>query len=150
MNPPDKPAQVAFTTSIFTSPEVLGGLATMISLALNKAFGVQIFSDPQYQQALILLMGAILTGLAHWLFPGASGKLGFTAPAAWNVPSPQPVASGPNIITVPAPTDEKQTTGVLPLPPGAHKVEVTAPTPSPAVPVVPPPLPPTVVVTPAA
>lgn len=143
-----KPASVAFTTSVFFSPEFLGGVATLIGLSLNK-FGVHIFDDPASQQNLIIVLGIVFTGIAHYLFPGASGKLSVTGPAPWTVPPSQPVSSGTSVIAVPAPADEKQTTGVLPLAPGAHRVEITAPVPAPVVPPAPPVLPPTVTVTPS-
>ena len=142
MNP--APAQVSFTSNAFLSPEFLGGVAILVALAAGKA-GIHVFDDQSTQQLLVMFLGVVFTGVGHWLFPGASGKLGLTAPAPWSTPASQDIPAGTSVVAVPAPRDAQQTTAVQPLYVGAHRVEVAAPTP-----VIPSVLPPTVTITPAA
>jgi hypothetical protein len=142
------PAQVTYTTSVFTSPELIGAIVTAIAMAAAKSPSFQFLADPTNQQLLTMVVGAILTGIVHYLFPGASGKLGITAPAAWSTPTSQDISVGTNVVTLPASSDARPTT-VAALPVGVHRVEITAPAAPP--PVLPPPaLPPNVTITPLA
>lgn len=145
MNP--APAQVTYTSNAFLSPEFIGGLATMIALLAGR-MGVQVLADPANQQLLVMLVGMVMTGVAHFLFPSASGKLGLTAPAPWSTPTAQDIPPGTSVVAVPESTDTQQTTSVVPLSVGAHRVEVSLPPLPPPPPPPPPPLPPTVTVTP--
>lgn len=137
------PAQVTYTSNVFASPEAIGLYVTIIGLVAGK-LGVHIPTDDATQAQLTIAVGVLVTGIGHYLFPGASGKLGLTAPMPWANPTLQDVQAGTNVVAVPAPGDVNQTTGVVPLPVGSHKVDVTLPSP----PLPPPVLPPTVVVTP--
>ena len=136
------PAQVTYTSNAFLSPEFVGGVATMIALLAGR-LGFQVLADPANQQLLVMLVGMVLTGVAHFLFPGASGKLGIAAPMPWSTPAPQDIQPGTSVVAVPAAADAGQTTTVIPLALGAQTVHVSVP-----VPVVPPTPPPPVTVTP--
>ncbi len=127
MNP--APAQVTYTSNVFASPEFVGGVATALGLMAGH-FGLHVMDDPQSQQLLVMFVGMALTGLGHYLFPSASGKLGLTAPAPWSTPAAQNISTGTSVVAVPAPADEKQTTSVIPIAEGKHEVVVTAPPPT--------------------
>lgn len=135
------PAQVTYTSNVIASPEVVGAILTVG--ASFASGGVHVLSDPATQQQIVFLIGIVLTGVMHYFFPGASGKLGITAPMPWATPASQYIQPGTSAVTIPHTTSVNQTTEVVPLSAGSHKVDVPLP---PA----PPPLviPSTVIVTP--
>jgi hypothetical protein len=141
---PDQPppAQITYTTNPLLSPVVLGALVTLIA-SIASSFGVKVLNDPALQQQLVIVLGMIGTGLAHWAWPHQDGKMSLSAPLS--VPAPQDVPAGASVINVPAPADKMQVADVQPLPSGTHVVEVAEPAPAGAA------LPsaPTVVITPA-
>jgi hypothetical protein len=140
--PDQAPAQITYTTNPLLSPAVLGALVTLIA-SIASSFGVKVLNDPALQQQLIVVLGIVGTGLAHWMWPHQDGKMSMSAPLS--TPAPQDVPAGASVINVPAPADKLQTADVQPLPTGTHVVEVADPAPAAAA----SPSAPTVVITPA-
>lgn len=126
---PPAPAQITFTSSLFTSPIFLGAIVTLIA-SIASAFGVHVLDSEAMQQQAILVLGVIITGILHWAFPNADGKLSASAPAAWNNPSPVPVQTGASAISVPHPEDANQAATVVPLDIGTHTIEIAQPAPT--------------------
>lgn len=140
--PDQAPAQITYTTNPLLSPAVLGALVTLIA-SIASSFGVKVLNDPALQQQLIVVLGIVGTGLAHWAWPHNDGKMSLSAPLS--TPAPQDVPAGASVINVPAPVDKMQVADVQPLPSGTHVVEVVDPAPVGAT----APSAPTVVITPA-
>jgi hypothetical protein len=123
--PPPAAAQLSYTTNVFSSPEFIGAAGTMIALFAGK-MGVHVLDDPATQQMAVAMLGMILTGFFHWLFPNASGRLSLTAPSAANVPAARDVPVGPSVVTVPHPQDDAQVATVQPIVVGTQTVTVAA------------------------
>jgi len=81
--------------------------------------------DQGTQAQLVGFLDVFATILLRWLFP--TGPVSLSAPVM--TPAAQDVPAGASIVTVPAPVDQTQVTGVQALPVGSHNVEVLPPPP---------------------
>ena len=80
-------AQVTYTTNPLSAPNFIGIVVAMI-LAGAQHFGFTFFDSAEMQGLLALAVGWAVGAIGSWLFPGASGRLGLSAPFAWNAPAP--------------------------------------------------------------